>query len=92
MSKLILKGYIVVAEEDLAAVEAALPEHTELTRQESGCLKFEVTQDSENKNIFNVHEEFVDSDAFQAHKERMKNTKWVAAAANAERHFDISEE
>ena len=92
MSKLILKGYIVVAEEDLAAVEAALPEHTALTRQESGCLKFEVTQDSENKNIFNVHEEFVDSDAFQAHKERMKNTKWVAAAANAERHFDISEE
>jgi len=90
LSKLILKGYIVVAEEDLAAIEAALSEHTELSKQEPGCLKFEIKQDPKNKHVFNVYEEFVDNDAFAAHKLRMKNTKWTAAAANVERHFEIS--
>ena len=91
MSKLVLKGYIVVAEEDLAAVEAALPEHSALTRQEPGCLKFEVKQDPDNQSVFNIYEEFVDNAAFQAHKQRMKNTRWVAVAANVERHYEISE-
>jgi len=90
LSKLILKGHIVVAEEDLAAIKKALPEHSKLTKQEPGCLKFEIKQDPENENIFNVHEEFVDSDAFAAHKLRMKNTEWTAAAVNVERYFKIS--
>ena len=90
MSKLVLKGYIVVPEKDLAAVESALPEHSELTRQEPGCLKFEAVQDPSNKHRFNLHEEFVDRNAFEAHKVRMKNTEWTAAAANIERHFEIS--
>ena len=90
LSKLILKGHFIVAEEDLVAIQEALSEHSKLTKQEPGCLKFEIKQDPKNEYVFNVHEEFIDGDAFAAHKERMKNTKWVAVAANVQRHFEIS--
>lgn len=44
MSRVILEGYIVVPENDLAAVSAELATHIELTRKEEGCLQFDVAQ------------------------------------------------
>lgn len=51
MSKLILEGYIVVPNSDLAQVLAELPAHIELTRNEAGCLCFEVSQSLEAANV-----------------------------------------
>ncbi len=42
MSKVVLSGYISVAETNLPQVKAALPEHIRLTRAESGCVVFTV--------------------------------------------------
>ena len=91
MSKLILEGHIVVSDTDLAKVMAELPNHTELTRSEEGCLRFEVTQSPEAANVFYVYEEFTDRVAFEAHQQRVKSSDWGKAAANVQRHYQVTE-
>jgi len=45
MSKVILEGHIIVPDADLNAVKEELDNHIKLTREEDGCLIFNVTQD-----------------------------------------------
>ena len=90
MSKVTLQGYIVVHDDDLSAVLAELPHHIELTLQEEGCLVFRVNQDPDSKNRFNVYEEFTNRVEFEAHQERVKNSRWGQIAINIERHYQIS--
>jgi quinol monooxygenase YgiN len=87
-----LQGYIVVPDTDLASVQDGLLEHIELTQREHGCLHFTVSQDTENKNRFNVHEKVVNHAAFEAHQTRAKNSRWGHIAANVERYYQISED
>ena len=92
MGVVTLQGYIVVPDTDLASVQDGLLEHIELTQREHGCLHFTVSQDTENKNRFNVHEKFVNHAAFEAHQTRAKNSRWGHIAANVERYYQISED
>ena len=89
-SKVILSGYILVPEGELKPVLDALPRHIELTQAESGNLVFEVTQDDTNPCRFNVYEEFVDQEAFEAHQERARNSAWGQVTQNVERYYKIS--
>lgn len=89
MPKVILTGRIIVPDSDLDGVIDALPTHIDLSRQEKGCLKFEVTQSAEDKNIFDVYEEFVDEATFQCHQERVRDSDWGRISANAERDYEI---
>ena len=91
MSKITLQGYIVVSDIDLSNVKAELPTHIALTQQEEGCLIFHVLQDSDNKNVFNVYEEFVNRDAYEKHQQRVKNSLWSEITKNVKRHYKISE-
>ncbi|WP_417819681.1 putative quinol monooxygenase [Terasakiella sp.] len=91
MSKIILKGFIVVSDEDLQAVEGELPTHTKLTLDEEGCLTFKVTKSDSNPNRFDVYEEFVDRDAFNKHQNRVKSSHWGDVTINVERHYEIIE-
>ena len=91
MSKVILKGYVLAPDEDLSEIGAELPKHIKLTLQESGCLAFEVLQDPNNKNRFNVYEEFIDKGAFETHQARVKVSKWGLVSANLEKHYHIEE-
>lgn len=90
MPKVILKGYVIVPAEDLDAVRKELPVHIEKTRKEEGCLIFEVSQDPVRKNRFNVHEEFIDRDAFSVHQDRVRNSNWGRISANIERHYHVN--
>lgn len=92
MGVITLQGYIVVTDTDLASVQDGLLEHIELTQREHGCLHFTVSQDTENKNRFNVHEKFVNRAAFEAHQTRAKDSRWGRIAANVERYYQISED
>jgi len=89
--KVILKGYVIVPSEDLDAVQKALPAHIETTREEAGCLMFDVVQDQENKNRFNVHEAFVDKASFYAHQDRARNSNWGVVSANIEKHYHVNQ-
>ncbi|WP_317928587.1 antibiotic biosynthesis monooxygenase [Halioxenophilus sp. WMMB6] len=91
-AKVILRGHIVVPEEDLAKVLAELPNHIHLTRQEPGCLQFNVEQNASRATVFQVYEEFIDRAAFDAHQSRSQQSNWGAASKNVERHYQITAE
>lgn len=91
MPKIILEGHIVVSDTDLAAVVAELPIHIQLTLQEEGCLRFDVTQSQGADNVFWVSEEFIDQAAFEAHQRRVKSSNWGRVASNVERHYRVTE-
>jgi quinol monooxygenase YgiN len=90
VNKIVLKGYIIVPDSDLAVVKAELPVHIELTRKEEGCLVFEVIQDEVENNKFHVYEEFVNEAAFTNHQQRVRSSKWGAITKNIERYYEIT--
>jgi quinol monooxygenase YgiN len=90
MNKVVLKGYITVPDSDLATVKAELPVHIDLTRNEAGCLVFEVTQDAIENNKFHVYEEFVSEGAFKNHQQRVRSSKWGSVTKNIERNYEIT--
>ena len=91
MTKVILKGHVIACDQDIPEIEAELPEHIELTLQETGCITFQVSQDRVNKNRFNVYEEFIDKKAFEAHQVGVKASSWGKVSANLEKHYHVME-
>ncbi|MDW6004814.1 putative quinol monooxygenase [Vibrio mangrovi] len=89
MSKVILKGFIIVPESDLAAVKQALVRHRKLTLEEPGCIVFEVTENADDPQRFDVYEEFTDKSAFEQHQKRVKRSLWGEITMNVERHYEI---
>ena len=92
MTKVTLRGYIVVLEADLHLVKSELVKHIALTRAEKGCLTFEVIQSDTNPRQFSVYEEFTDKESFGAHQARVKQSRWGEVTVNVERHYKITEE
>ncbi|MBL0480135.1 antibiotic biosynthesis monooxygenase [Aeromonas veronii] len=90
MSKVILKGFIVVPQAELTAVINELDNHIRLTRLEDGCLIFEVTQNEENQYRFDVYEEFKDQTTFDRHQLRVKSSKWGKVSVNVERYYEVT--
>ncbi|KGJ90166.1 putative quinol monooxygenase [Colwellia psychrerythraea] len=90
MAKVVLQGYIIVPNEGLTLVNKALILHKELTLQESGCITFEVTEDKNDSNKYNVYEEFIDQQAFDIHQLRVKNSHWGKVTVNLQRNYRIS--
>ncbi len=89
MSKVTLSGHIIVPEDELEVVKKTLIEHIRLTREEDGCITFNVIQDSVNPNRFDVYEEFTDKVAFKFHQARVKFSHWGEVTTNVERHYEI---
>ena len=85
-----LQGYIEVPQNRLAGIRAALPEHISLTRQEPGCLIFNVTENPEISGRFDVYEEFSDRQAFEAHQKRGAKSEWAEITAGIPRHYQIT--
>ncbi|MDF4335957.1 antibiotic biosynthesis monooxygenase [Vibrio parahaemolyticus] len=91
MSKVTLKGFILVPESELESVKSELVNHKRLTLEESGCITFSVTQNSEDPLRFDVYEDFVDKMAFAHHQQRVKASLWGKVTVNVERHYEIFE-
>ncbi len=91
MSKVTLKGFILVPESELELVKNELVNHTRLTLEETGCITFSVIQNSENSLRFDVYEEFTDKASFEQHQKRVKSSHWGKVTANVERHYEIFE-
>ncbi|MGF1712339.1 antibiotic biosynthesis monooxygenase [Vibrio kagoshimensis] len=92
MSKVVLRGFIVVPEAELSQVKGELVNHITLTRAERGCLIFNVIQSEDNPYHFSVYEEFTDKESFEAHQARVKLSRWGEVTGNVERHYEITEE
>lgn len=91
MSKVILRGFILVPDEDMDAVRRELPIHVERTRAEPGCRAFEVAPSESDPNRFDVYEEFVSREAFEAHQARVERSRWGQVSSRVERRYVIVE-
>ena len=91
MSKVTLKGFILVPKQELDLVKSELEHHKRLTLEEPGCITFSVTESPENPLRFDVYEEFTDKVAFEQHQKRVKASHWGKVTVNVERHYEIFE-
>ena len=91
MSKVTLKGYILVPKLELELVKSELEHHKRLTLEEPGCIIFSVTESPEDPLRFDVCEEFTDKVAFDQHQKRVKASRWGKVTVNVERHYEIFE-
>lgn len=85
-----LSGQLIcVSEEELNIVIKCLPEHIKLTRQEEGCVSFEVKQ-SQNPLIWDVHEVFENRQSFENHQRRISGSVWGIKTQNIQRLYEIT--
>lgn len=86
-----LTGFLHCKTEDESAlVRQYLPQHQALTREEGGCLSFEVTPTADPL-VWKVGELFVDKPAFDAHQARTKASEWGQETRAIVREYEISE-
>ncbi len=90
--KIILQGHITVPSNCLDQVRTALPIHIALTRAETGCLVFNVIEDTAQAGHFDVYEEFSSREAFDAHQKRGAASDWAEITKDIPRHFQITED
>ncbi|WP_425101275.1 putative quinol monooxygenase [Tropicibacter sp. S64] len=86
-----LKGTMTCTADRLAEVRAALQAHVALTRDEPGCIRFEVTEDAAMPGLFHVDEAFSDRAAFEAHQARGAASVWAEVTLGLPRAYEITE-
>ena len=91
MTRIILKGFIMVPAEDLAAVKKELVSHIAFTLNEPGCITFKINQSKNDACRFDVYEEFIDRASFDAHQARVKLSIWGKVSAKVKRYYEITE-
>ncbi|MDJ0612219.1 MAG: putative quinol monooxygenase [Rhizobiaceae bacterium] len=82
-----LEGFIDVPGHRVDAVRAGLVDHIRLTREEAGCIFFEVTPSKDVPGRFLVSEAFVDEAAFKFHQERSGSSPWARVSEDIPRNF-----
>jgi len=90
--KITLKGFITVPVDRLEHVRSALPQHILLTREEPGCLFFDVTENATIIGQFDVYEEFSNRASFEAHQQRGARSNWAHVTKGIARQYTISED
>ncbi|MEZ5797228.1 MAG: antibiotic biosynthesis monooxygenase [Paracoccaceae bacterium] len=70
-------------------VRQYLPDHIRLSREEPGCLSFNVLP-TDNPLVWRLDESFADRAAFEAHQARTRGSAWYKATAHLKRDFRIS--
>ncbi len=90
--KVVLSGFLVIADQDREIIKTHLPHHIALTRAEAGCLAFDVVPDPHNASRYLVEETFASRAAFAAHQARVKTSDWGRATAHMQRHYTIKYE
>lgn len=76
--------------EEVELVRLYLPEHKELTSQETGCISFEVTETADPL-IWTVEELFTNRESFDAHQKRTRASVWGSETRTIAREYEISE-
>ncbi len=75
-----LEGHIDIPTDRIGQVSEALKEHIRLTREEEGCIFFNVDASPDVEGRFRVSEAFKDKTAFDAHQVRAGNSAWAEAS------------
>lgn len=89
MSEIHLAGQLVCAtDEEARVVSDHLPDHVKLTRDEPGCISFNVIQTTDPL-VWIVEERFIDQRVFEQHQRRVASSVWGRATVGIERRYSI---
>lgn len=90
MESVRLSGLLVCRDaEEAASVAEHLPRHVALTREEPGCVSFDVVP-TDDPLVWRVEETFAGRDAFAAHQHRASGGDWGRATAGIERQYTVT--
>ncbi|MGB3730793.1 DUF2809 domain-containing protein [Microbacterium sp.] len=90
MTRVSLSGSLICADPAQAAlVERLLPAHVARTREEPGCLTFEVRR-TEDPLVWRVSELFEDHVAFDAHQARVADSEWGRETVGIRRDYVVT--
>jgi autoinducer 2-degrading protein len=81
LSFAIMVNVIVILEIDPLKIDeflAVILENAAASRLESGCIRFEVSRDNEQSNLFALSESYVDQAAFDLHYTTPHVAQWRA--------------
>ena len=86
-----LTGPLICADDrEAEIVRTYMPEHIRLTREEPGCLSFDVSA-TDHPLVWQVDEAFASQADFDAHQARTKESAWGKASVGIARDFKITE-
>lgn len=74
---------------DAALVRQHLPRHIRLSREEPGCLTFNVDS-TDDPMVWRLDESFIDRAAFAAHRARTQAGDWFKVTAHLKRDFRVT--
>ena len=89
MGTVVLIGHMDVPARQYAQVSAALEWHKKLTREEPGCIIFNVDPCPDVKHRLLVSEKFIDQAAFDAHQTRAGASPWAEVTRGIPREYKI---
>jgi putative acetyltransferase len=82
-----LHGKLICADAgQMMTALSLLPDHMDLSRAETGCLRFDITQD-EDPLVWSLSEVFADTSAFAAHQSRTADSIWGRDSTDIGRDF-----
>lgn len=91
MPRIALTGHLKCSDAaQVQKVREHLPLHLEFTRNEPGCLLFEV-RPTGDPLLWRVDEVFADAEAFAAHQARAAASDWARATAKITREYKTTE-
>lgn len=76
--------------EEADLVRQYLPEHQALTKEEAGCVSFEVTETADPL-VWKVEELFTNQATFDTHQKRTRASVWGRETSAIAREYQISE-
>ncbi len=87
--RVLLNGYVDVPADRWEEVREAMQDHITLTRNEAGCVMFNVTPCREVELRLLVEEIFENQQAFDAHQARTKTSPWADITAGIPREYSV---
>ncbi|MEM8716003.1 MAG: putative quinol monooxygenase [Cyanobacteria bacterium P01_G01_bin.4] len=91
MSKLTITGHILANPDHIELVKTELETLVPVTRQEAGCIQYDLHQDNENPAYFMFYENWESRELWQTHMNAPHLAAYLAATEGAVEKFWIHE-
>lgn len=91
MTTLTIVANILANEDKIELVKAELIKLIDITRDEKGCINYDLHQDNENPAHFTFYENWETRELWQTHMGNTHLAKYMAATDGAVAQFTLSE-
>lgn len=91
MKKLTIVAKIEAKESSIELVKAELLKLIEPTRNEEGCLQYDLHQDNDNPAVFVFYENWENRELWQKHMNNARLAAYIEATEGAVESFSVNE-